>query len=111
MRYTLLILTATACAAFVPAKAVQAACFEDVGCTDSQKMSTASLRRLSCDNLWMVRNAIYHENGYCFQTARGQDNFSNVGCLTSNQSAIKLNSYERANVQAVRKVEKEKGCR
>lgn len=110
MRYIVLIAAATTCAAFLPVEATRAACFEDVGCTDSQKMSVASLRQLSCDSLWTVRNTIYHENGYCFQTARGQDNFSNAGCLTSNQSAIKLNSYERANVQAVRKVEKEKGC-
>ncbi|MCX5515269.1 hypothetical protein C3941_22460 [Kaistia algarum] len=89
----------------------RAACFEAIGCTDSQKMSLANLRTLSCDTLWTARNTIYYENGYCFRTARGQANFSNDGCTTSNQAAIRLNSYERANVQAITKVEREKACR
>jgi YARHG domain len=46
-----------------------AACFEDVGCTDSQYMRAQDLRLLSCENLWMVRNTIFDENGLCFKTA------------------------------------------
>jgi hypothetical protein len=93
------------------AAAADAACLEEIGCTDSQKMSLQSLRLLSCDSLWTARNTIYYENGYCFQTPRGRANFSNDGCVTGNQAAIRLNSYERANVQAIQRVEREKGCR
>ena len=93
------------------AAAADAACLEGVGCTDSQKMSLQSLRQLSCDSLWTARNTIYYENGYCFQTERGRANFSNNGCVTSNQAAIRLNNYERTNVQAIQRVEHEDGCR
>ncbi|MBB3929071.1 hypothetical protein GGR25_000090 [Kaistia hirudinis] len=110
MRHPVLISTIAVCAALLSAGQARAACFETIGCTDSEKMSLSSLRTLSCDSLWTARNTIYHENGYCFRTARGKANFSNDGCVTSNQSAIRLNSYERANVQAITKVEREKGC-
>lgn len=89
----------------------RAACFEGIGCTDSERMTLSSLRQLSCDSLWTARNTIYYENGYCFATARGRANFSNDGCTTSNQAAIRLNSYERANVQSIKKVEQQEGCR
>jgi hypothetical protein len=96
---------------FASIQSAEAACLETVGCTDSQRMSVGDLRELSCDSLWTVRNTIYHENGYCFQTARGRETFSNDGCVTSHQASIRLNQYERANVQAVIRVEREKMCR
>jgi hypothetical protein len=86
------------------------ACFELVGCTDSEYMSEASLRRLSCDPLWTVRNTIFHENGYCFQTAKGKAVFSNAGCKYTVSGQVPLNKYERANVETVKKVEARKGC-
>ena len=86
------------------------ACFEIVGCTNSQYMSEASLRRLSCDALWTVRNTIFYENGYCFQTAKGQAVFSNAGCKYTVSGKVPLNRYERANVETVKKVEARKGC-
>ena len=85
-------------------------CYEDIGCTDSEIFSKAALRPMSCQILWEVRNQIYHENGYCFQTDRGRAAFSNDGCHESDQGAIKLNSYERSNVKRIRQVEIEKGC-
>jgi hypothetical protein len=88
----------------------RAACFETIGCTDSQKMSLSSLKGLSCDALWTARNMIYNDHGYCFRTARGLASFSNEGCTTSDQAAIHLNSYERANIQSIRNVERQKGC-
>ena len=87
-----------------------AACFEDVGCTNNQTMSTAALKQLSCDALWTVRNTIYDENGYCFKTARGKAVFSNAGCSYSNAASVPLNSYERTNISKVVAVEKQKGC-
>jgi YARHG domain len=87
-----------------------AACFELIGCTDSQNFSTARLKRLSCDALWTVRNTIFDENGYCFQTAKGKAVFSNAGCLYTNSGSVPLNAYESANVELIRAVEKQKGC-
>lgn len=87
-----------------------AACYEDIGCSDSDKWSKADLKQFSCNALWELRNGIYFENGYCFQTERAIDFFGNDECTVTKQSKVRLNSYERANIAAVAAVEKAKGC-
>lgn len=88
-----------------------AACFESgVGCTNSELAPYAALKQLSCDALWTVRNTIYHENGYCFQTARGRANFDNAGCAYMTSAQVPLNAFESANVSRVQQVEKQKHC-
>jgi hypothetical protein len=90
---------------------VAAACFESgVGCTDDHYIPKAVLRTLSCDALWTVRNFIYDEKGYCFQTAKAQAVFSNEGCFITNASLIQFNAYERTNIDRLVAVEREKGC-
>lgn len=91
-----------------------AACFEDLGdtgCTDEETFPLSDLRDLSCENLWLVRNTVYHENGLCFRTARGQEAFDNSDCYIDDPGAVRLNSYERGNVARIVQVEREKGCR
>jgi hypothetical protein len=98
-------------AALSPAP-VSAACFESgVGCTNSELIPYPALRRLSCDALWTVRNTIYYENGYCFQTVRGQAAFDNSSCAYTDAGMVPLNTYERENVSRVVQVERERGCR
>ena len=87
-----------------------AACFEDIGCTDTDHMSKSNLRQLSCENLWMTRNTIYKENGYCFKTARAIDYFGNDACTTGNMSHVHLSSTEQFNVGQIVAVEHQKGC-
>ncbi len=87
-----------------------AACFELIGCTDSHYFSTTQLKKLSCDSLWTVRNTIFDENGYCFQTAKGKAVFSNAGCMYTNSGSVPLNKYERSNIAKVKSVEAQKGC-
>ena len=101
---------AIAGAVILAASPALSACFEVIGCTDSQYFSVAKLKRLSCDPLWTVRNTIFDENGYCFQTAKGKSVFSNVGCLYTVSGNVPLNAYERANVERVKQVEAQKGC-
>jgi hypothetical protein len=88
----------------------RADCYEDIGCTDSDMMSTGDLEELSCQNLWHVRNRIYDENGYCFTTARGRDAFDNSDCWVHGQSKVKLSAIERHNVNAIVKAEAANGC-
>jgi len=95
---------------FVSASPAMSACFELIGCTDREYFSESQLRRLSCDALWTVRNTIFYENGYCFQTAKGQAVFGNAGCKYTVSGKVPLNKYERANVETVKKVEARKGC-
>ena len=87
-----------------------ASCYEHIGCTDSQSFEHERLELLSCQALWEVRNQIYHENGYCFQTGRGMVAFSNDTCTSADGAAIKLNSYERSNITFLKLVEKTNGC-
>ncbi len=63
---------------------------------------------LSCQRLWVMRNQIYKNNGYCFRTRRARNFFGNAGCWTSNP---RLSRAERARVNAIRRVERAKGCR
>lgn len=89
-----------------------AACFESgIGCTDDHAIPSKLLNQLSCDTLWTVRNTIYDENGYCFQTRKGKSVFSNDGCHITDASRVPLNGYERTNIARILKVESKKGCR
>lgn len=96
--------------AMLAGQPASAACYELVGCTDNQNMPVSGLQQLSCDSLWLVRNTIFDENGYCFQTARGKAAFSNDGCLYTTSAATPLNGYEQANVDLIRSIERQKGC-
>lgn len=90
-----------------------AACFEDLGttgCTDRETFPRSHLRRLSCENLYYVRNAIYDEKGLCFKTKKAQSVFDNSGCYVNDASAIKLNKFEQRNVDRIKQIEREKGC-
>jgi hypothetical protein len=85
-------------------------CYEIIGCDDSEYFSRPALRQLSCQALWEVRNLIYQQNGYCFQTERAKQVFDNSGCWITDQAAVRLNVYERANVTRIVEIEKARGC-
>ena len=88
-----------------------AACFESgVDCTDDHDIPASVLQPLSCDALWTVRNMIFDENGYCFQTAKAKAVFSNEGCQYASMAGMPLNAYETTNIATIRKVEQQKGC-
>lgn len=87
-----------------------AECFEDVGCTNSQKFRLSSVSRLNCGNLWFLRNSIYDDNGYCFKTEQGISAFGNDVCRYNDMNSVPLNSYERYNIAIIRKAELAKGC-
>ncbi|MEO5807551.1 YARHG domain-containing protein [Devosia sp.] len=91
--------------------AAMANCYEQIGCDDSQYYSKNQMRQLSCDSLWLVRNGIYAQNGYCFKTQRGISTFGNGQCSVNDQARVSLNAYERDNVGVIVAVEKSKGCR
>ncbi len=60
-----------------------------------------------CFNLWYERNSIFHDNGYCFGSAKGKANFSNEGCFTSTPD---LDASEKARVDAIAAEESRRGC-
>jgi YARHG domain-containing protein len=85
-------------------------CYENVGCPHKDRISEAQIRDLSCQNLWLVRNTIFHQRGYCFQTTRGRAEFDNSRCSASSISELKLSHVEKANVATLKKLERRKGC-
>lgn len=96
----------------MPSPPASAACFESgVGCPDDHYIPRSVLSTLSCDALWMVRNSIYDERGFCFKTARALETFSNADCYVRDASRLKFNAYERTNIDRIVAVERKKGCR
>ena len=85
-------------------------CYENVGCPHKDRISEEQAKELSCQNLWLVRNTIFHQRGYCFQSARGRAEFDNSRCSSNSIAELRLNYVERANIATLRKVERSKGC-
>lgn len=95
---------------FATSANASADCYENIGCSNTEMFDRSQLELLSCQALWEVRNRIYHENGYCFQTDRGLAAFSNDACTEYDAANISMNSYERSNANIIRSVEKSNGC-
>ena len=57
-----------------------------------------------------MRNTIYQENGYCFQTRKARNYFGNEGCYIDDMEDVKMSSIERSNVGQIVAVEKALGC-
>jgi hypothetical protein len=85
-------------------------CYEGVGCPHKDRITDAQARGLSCDNLWLVRNTIFHQRGYCFQSGRGQKEFSNSRCAVRTVTDLKLSDVEKGNVATLERIERGKGC-
>jgi hypothetical protein len=64
-----------------------------------------------CDRLWVMRNTIYKQNGYCFATARARQYFGNAGCQFVDMGAVPLSAYDRARIAEIVAEERATGCR
>jgi TolA-binding protein len=62
----------------------------------------------SCHDLWVRRNQIYKNKGYCFKTSKGKRYFGNAGCWTSNP---RLSRSEKNRVNSILRQERRNGCR
>lgn len=60
-----------------------------------------------CEQLWVTRNMLFHQAGFCFSSPLGQTLFGNAGCRTSDGGAV---AVDRQAVADMRRVE-EQGCR
>jgi YARHG domain len=38
---------------------------------------------LSCHDLWVMRNQVYKDHGYCFKTEKARTYFGNGGCYST----------------------------
>ena len=72
----------------------------------AQQALAQDASRMSCEELWMARNQIYANNGYCFQTQRARAIFG-PGCIPP---FGKLAPEEAREVSALQSWERRRGC-
>ena len=110
------VIAAGALVATLAAAPALADCYDVVGCSDKNLFSknygylSSPADGPSCDFLYMMRNRIYAQHGYCFSTARGVSEIGNAGCHIANQSAVPLSNIERDNIATLEKAETAKSC-
>jgi len=90
--------------------AAQAACYEIIGCTGGDVYRERDLGQMSCQILGDVRNSIYAEKDYCFRKPSYRRMFAGRDCRHTSANAVPLSRIERANVAAIRRVERAKRC-
>lgn len=109
-------IAAGALAVMMVAAPALADCYDVLGCSDKNAFSNnygylASVADgPSCDFLYMMRNRIYAQHGYCFKTARGISEIGNAGCYVGDQAAVPLSNIERNNIATIQKAERAKSC-
>jgi hypothetical protein len=64
----------------------------------------------SCDQLWLERNAIFKEAGYCFKTPRAIRRFGNAGCQYDSEYDVPLSARQRQTVNGIKRAEQQYGC-
>jgi hypothetical protein len=97
------------------ASPVLADCYDLLGCTSKNAFSAhysylAAADGPTCDFLYVMRNQIYADHGYCFKTARGIQEIGNANCHIDNMAAVPLSQIERNNVATIQRAEKAKRC-
>lgn len=86
-------------------------CYDVFGCTDRDRFRVGDLKSgPNCEFLYVMRNGIYAQHGYCFQTPRGIATFGNAGCVSGDANALGLNATERANAATILQAEHAMGC-
>jgi YARHG domain len=63
-----------------------------------------------CENLWVQRNQIYKDNGYCFKSANAISYFGNGGCVHDDLPTAQMSKSERRIVNRIRNRELKLGC-
>ncbi len=92
-------------------------CYDILGCTDRdlfskhfEYLAAPHPTGPNCNFLWVMRNSILRQHGYCFHTARGKSEMGNEGCRYSDVASVPLISIERANIATIARAERLKSC-
>ena len=73
--------------------------------------SVANAQGDACSRLWVQRNQIYKDNGFCFKTERAISYFGNAGCQYDYEGDVPLTRGERARIARIIADERSLGCR
>lgn len=63
-----------------------------------------------CQELWVMRNQIYKDAGYCFTSERAITYFGNGGCKYHNQAQVPLSDEQRQTIKMIRQSVGRQGC-
>lgn len=63
-----------------------------------------------CEELWVMRNQVFKDNGYCFATEKARSHFGNGGCRYHDEGSVPLSRSERSLIRDIRKSERRQGC-
>lgn len=63
-----------------------------------------------CKDLWVMRNQIYKDNGYCFKTAKAISRFGNAGCSYDNLRTVPVSDQDRSVIRDIKRSEARQGC-
>ncbi len=74
-------------------------------------VSAAQAQSRICNRLWVERNQIYKDYGYCFKTERAIRYFGNRGCRYEHESDVPMSRRDRALINRIRADERYYGCR
>ena len=75
-----------------------------------QPASAGEFAAMDCGELWVARNQIYKDNGYCFTSARAITYFGNGGCSYHSTGALPLSSYDRILLRRIKESESGQRC-
>ena len=63
-----------------------------------------------CNELWVMRNQIYKDNGLCFKSAKAINYFGNGGCSHAKLAELSLSKQEHSILKDVKRSEARQGC-
>ena len=99
------------CLTFAGYGSAAAECYDVFGCTDRDRFRVGDLLSgPNCEFLYVMRNQIYAEHHYCFQTPRAIAAFGNQGCVSRNPNALGMSALELGNASTILQAEHAKGC-
>lgn len=75
-----------------------------------QTVSAGEFAAMDCQELWVARNQIYKDNGYCFTSARAITYFGNGGCQYHSTGALPASSYDRTLLRRIKESESGQRC-
>lgn len=63
-----------------------------------------------CNEMWVLRNQIYKDRGYCFKTAKAIAHFGNAGCRYDDVADVPLSGSDRVVIRDVKASMKRQRC-
>ena len=79
--------------------------------TSGLAVAAANAQSRVCQRLWVERNQIYKDYGYCFKTERAIRYFGNRGCRYEYESDIPMSRRDRALIDRIQADERRYDCR